>query len=186
MLAMGKALDYSKSAAKILLDVLCDFGDLALEADFFLTKKGIYRLAHDNPEMHGQCYAALRSLVRGGYLKCGKNDRFLISPKGRRQMKFLKIRAQKVDRGKWDRKWRIVIFDIPEKMRRERAALRSFLKRNGFVKLQNSVFVAPFANMDVLDFIRKEYKIEKYVNFIIGQTDRRENDSLLRKKFGLV
>ncbi len=186
ILAMGRILDRSKAAGRILFDILCDFGDIALEADFFLTRKGMYRLAHDSPEMHGRFRDDLHSLIKGGYIKREKNDTFLVTPKGRKQMEFLRIRAKKVCDGRWDRKWRIVIFDIPEKMRRERAALRSFLRRNGFVRLQNSVFVAPFANMDALDFIRREYKIEKYVNFIIGETDRRENDSLLRKKFGLA
>ncbi len=38
----------------------------------------------------------------------------------------------------------LVAFDIPEKLRAERAALRNFLYRSGFRKLQASVWVSPF------------------------------------------
>ncbi|MEK7178207.1 MAG: hypothetical protein AAB721_00910, partial [Patescibacteria group bacterium] len=44
----------------------------------------------------------------------------------------------------WDKKWRMVIFDIPEKKKLAREALRSKLKDLGFVKLQDSIWITPF------------------------------------------
>ena len=100
-------------------------------------------------------------------------------------MRWLKIQANNAGKREYEGSWIFVIYDIPERMKSERNMFRSFLKRNGFIKLQNSVFVSAFADLDDLDFVRHEYEIEKYVNFIVGKSDLREDDSLLRKKFGL-
>lgn len=114
-----------------------------------------------------------------------EGDRFYITPKGRRRAQRLKLQAPVKLPGEWDGKWRFAIFDIPEDMRARRNILRSILKRKGFIKLQNSVFVAPFADFDELDLVRREYGIEKYVNFLIAESAETDDDSLLRKKFSL-
>lgn len=54
----------------------------------------------------------------------------------------------------WDGKWRMVLFDIPEKDRRIRAVLRRSLAAAHFGYLQNSVWVSP----DPLDFERRIFK----------------------------
>ncbi len=46
-----------------------------------------------------------------------------------------------LDDGKWDGKWRILIFDVPEKRRIVRDVLRSKLKNWGLVPWQQSVWV---------------------------------------------
>lgn len=43
----------------------------------------------------------------------------------------------------WDEKWRIVIFDISEKFRKQRSALRSKLLSLGFGMWQESVYICP-------------------------------------------
>ena len=78
-----------------------------------------------------------------------------------------------------------MIFDIPEDMRAQRNFFRALLKRKGFIKLQNSVFVAPNADFDELDLARREYGIEKYVNFLIAESAATDDDSFLRKRFSL-
>ncbi len=49
-----------------------------------------------------------------------------------------------VRKKKWDGKWRVVIFDIPEKKKILRDIIRDHLKAVGFKKLQNSVFISPY------------------------------------------
>ncbi|MEK7160524.1 MAG: PaaX family transcriptional regulator C-terminal domain-containing protein [Patescibacteria group bacterium] len=43
----------------------------------------------------------------------------------------------------WDGKWRVVIFDIPEKKRQKRDNLRYKLKQLGFGQWQESVYITP-------------------------------------------
>lgn len=43
----------------------------------------------------------------------------------------------------WDRTWRLVIFDVEEKSKRDRDSLRWKLKELGFAMLQESVWISP-------------------------------------------
>src|SRR3990167_8974616 len=54
---------------------------------------------------------------------------------------------------RWDRKWRLVFFDIPEKKRAARDALRMKLKDLGFRELQKSVHISPYPCKDEIDFL---------------------------------
>jgi phenylacetic acid degradation operon negative regulatory protein len=55
----------------------------------------------------------------------------------------------------WDKKWRMVIFDIPEVTRRDRDFLRSQLQWLGFLELQKSVWIFPYEIKSELgDFIK--------------------------------
>ncbi len=49
---------------------------------------------------------------------------------------------------KWDKKWRMVIFDIPEKKNKERRALSTKLKDLGFYPLQESFLIYPLLNFN--------------------------------------
>jgi phenylacetic acid degradation operon negative regulatory protein len=44
---------------------------------------------------------------------------------------------------KWDGRWRLVLFDVPESCRRARDKLRMHLHNRGFGYLQNSVWITP-------------------------------------------
>jgi len=56
---------------------------------------------------------------------------------------------------KWYKKWRLVIFDVPEKRRKARDALRVKLIELGFGKWQKSVYISPhdFAK-DLKEFLK--------------------------------
>ena len=84
---------------------------------------------------------------------------------------------------KWDKKWRIVIFDIPEKKKKAREALRRKLKGLGFQELQKSVFVYPFECEDEIDFIVEVFEIRSYVRFL--RVKSFTNDEQFKIKFKL-
>lgn len=83
----------------------------------------------------------------------------------------------------WDRKWRIVIFDIPEKKRAARDALRNKLKELGFCELQHSVFICPYSCEDEINFINEVFETRQYVRLM--EVDRISNEAELLIKFGL-
>lgn len=47
----------------------------------------------------------------------------------------------------WDGKWRMIIFDIPEKRREVRGKLRQLLFKLGFGRLANSIYISPLDNL---------------------------------------
>lgn len=78
---------------------------------------------------------------------------------------------------KWDKKWRMIIFDVPEKKSKERRALSSKLKDLGFYPLQESVYIYPFECQNELDFICGFLSIDRYVNYCVLKTlDKREGE----------
>ena len=64
---------------------------------------------------------------------------------------------------KWDGKWRIVIFDIPENKRVIRSILRNRLKMWGFVSWQKSVWASKKNLTNKLRSLIKELDIEDWV-----------------------
>lgn len=91
--------------------------------------------------------------------------------------KLFEIRKPK----KWDYKWRIVIFDIWERRRAVRDRLRTLLQRNGFVKIQNSVWVYPYDCEELFVFLRTNLRLGKGIIYIVAEEI--ENDASLRKHF---
>ncbi|MBU4580146.1 CRISPR-associated endonuclease Cas2 [Patescibacteria group bacterium] len=82
---------------------------------------------------------------------------------------------------KWDGLWRLVMFDIPDKKKQAREALRAKLKTLGFYKIQESIFIHPYDCKNEIDFIKELYSIGPFVKFVIaGNID---DDFKLRKIF---
>ena len=84
---------------------------------------------------------------------------------------------------KWDGYWRLVLFDIPEKQRLGREALRAKLKQLGFYQLQKSCFIHPFDCKSEITFISEIYEVAPYVNFILVK--ELEGSAQLVKYFNL-
>lgn len=159
--------------------------DALIGDDFFMSRRGMYKFARRLQMGESQLDAVLRNLRKQGFIQKVGNDQYLITPKARRHKKILDAEETEWDQKGWDGKWKIVIFDIPEKQKYMRNIFRGFLKRKGFIRLQNSVFVSPYMNYEILDFVRRELKISRYVNFLEAKSADIEDDSKLRKKFDL-
>ncbi len=85
---------------------------------------------------------------------------------------------------KWDKKWRVILFDIPEKHKRARRALSQTLKNIGCLQFQKSVFVHPFECRNEVDFVIEFFSMRPYVRFIIA--DSVDNELDLKRRFGLL
>lgn len=68
-----------------------------------------------------------------------------------------------ISEGKWDGKWRLVIFDIPEKRKQARNLLRSSLKEWGFIQWQRSVWASKADCTEALRNFIKSVGIEDWV-----------------------
>jgi CRISPR-associated endonuclease Cas2 len=84
---------------------------------------------------------------------------------------------------KWDKKWRVLIFDIPENKRWIRQKIRMTLRSIGFLKLQNSVWVYPYDCEDYINLIKSDLKVGKSVLYMI--VDSIEYDNNIKKHFNL-
>ena len=84
----------------------------------------------------------------------------------------------------WDRKFRIVIFDIPVKKQTARMAFIQKLKDLGFYMLQKSIWVHPYDCVNEIATLRKLFEIEAYVK--IMKTEGIEEEYKLLKHFRLL
>ncbi|OGZ10224.1 MAG: hypothetical protein A3D65_03970 [Candidatus Lloydbacteria bacterium RIFCSPHIGHO2_02_FULL_50_13] len=66
----------------------------------------------------------------------------------------------------WDKKWRIVMFDVPERLKKLRQTLHFHLKELEFYQYQKSVFVHPYECSKEIEFILEFYGARKYVRFV--------------------
>lgn len=84
----------------------------------------------------------------------------------------------------WDGKWRLFIFDIPEKYRSARDTLRQKLKNLGMYNVQRSVYAYPFDCRRELEFLADYYGVGKYASY--AETSYTDIDKELRKRFKSV
>ncbi|MBU1032736.1 MAG: hypothetical protein ABII13_04745 [Patescibacteria group bacterium] len=101
----------------------------------------------------------LKRFERRGLIKAwtdGRGDeKVKLTTKGQEELIRYALRHTKIKRPKkWDKKWRVIIFDIPLEFNKTRDSLRSFLKKNDFVKLQRSVWVFPYPCEEVVELVR--------------------------------
>lgn len=127
-------------------------------------------------------------LIRHGYVKlestpAGKRAR--LTEKGEKYAALLgegKLRPRKTKH--WDKKWRLLVFDIPERYRRQRDQIRLTLVNLGFYKLQDSVWVYPYDCEDLVTLLKVDHKTGKNLLYVVA--DAIEYDQRLRAYFGLV
>lgn len=82
---------------------------------------------------------------------------------------------------KWDGKWRIVIFDIPERFKLAREVLREKIRELGLCQLQKSVWIHPFECEDEILFIAEAFEVEKYVEIITAE--KLSHGNIIKKLF---
>lgn len=106
-----------------------------------------------------------------------------LTDKGKLRALNLKFKALNNKRDQWDRKWRMVAFDIPNNFKSGRNALRYRLRLAGFYELQESLFLYPYdCEREIREFVEL-FKIEKYVRFAL--VDYIDDGERLEKLFRL-
>lgn len=118
---------------------------------------------------YGAFYQAIKELREKGYMELTKNDegRILmkLTERGKQEVQIRKMLKE----NKWDKKWRVVVFDIPEKHKKLRHALRWKLREWEFIPWQKSVWVSKKNIVEPLrDFI-KELGISPWIKVFLAE-----------------
>jgi len=122
-------------------------------------------------------------LVKRGLLKF-KDDHYQLTTKGERILRRWRLANYILNKPKkWDSKWRMVIFDIPEKKRRVRKQISSLFNQAGLYRLQDSVWVYPYDCEDIIGLLKTDFGIGKDLLYVIA--NEIENDRHLRIQFNL-
>lgn len=132
---------------------------------------------------------AIRSLYKSKLVgtKTEKNGTFtlILSKNGERIALSYNLEKMKIKiPTNWDKKWRVVMFDVPERLKKVRESLRYHLRNIGFCELQKSVFIHPFPCDDEIEYITEFYNARQHIRFLL--VEEVDNNLDLKKHFQLI
>ena len=108
-----------------------------------------------------------------------------LTERGRRKAGWMQIDSLRISPPKkWDKKWRIVMFDIPQVKKIYREAFRGKLKELGFRPFQKSVWIHPFNCGAEIDLLRTFFGLSEKELCLVTVEDI-GNDIELRRIFNL-
>jgi hypothetical protein len=105
-----------------------------------------------------------------------------LSLAGWRRVQKYTLETLEIERpSRWDEKWHMVMFDIPEKNKAARNAFSMKLKKLGFLQWQRSAWVYPFECETEIMTIAQVYGIDQHVTYaVISHTN---GAAQLQRKF---
>lgn len=188
---MGKIEEKSKKKGnrehlqKLILEVVADVGMLSVALVAPNVAKAMHKLGLVPKRRQNEYVRSSASKLARRGLLFYDGKRYRMTPKGEdtlRNWQFADFKLEKPK--KWDRKWRVIIFDIPEKKRNIRDQVRTIFRSAGFYLLQDSVWVYPYDCEDVLTLLKSDLGVGKNILYLI--VDEIENDRHLRESFNLI
>lgn len=111
-------------------------------------------------------------------------EKIKLTNKGLRFQKQLKIEETILNKPKeWDGIWRLISYDIPDRLKQKRDWFRLTLMRLGFLKIQESLWVYPFDCKEEIAIIAQDLGIAPYV--IVMITDNLPKEKEWENEFAL-
>lgn len=111
-------------------------------------------------------------------------QQMIITQKGKTRILEYSLDELEITKPKmWDKKWRIVIYDIPNRKKYLQEVMRETLKNLGFLAIQESVYIIPYPCYKEIEFLREYYHVGQYIKYLL--VDKLEDDSAYMTYFGL-
>lgn len=126
------------------------------------------------------CYAKRRSWITVKESAAGME--VVLTERGRRYRQLINLHQPLQDE-QWDGKWRIVIFDIPHKVKRRRDNLRYMLRQLGFVQLQKSVWITPYRCREHIEALKQLIGLHRGIHLVTAIEI--EHEAEFKRKFNL-
>lgn len=83
----------------------------------------------------------------------------------------------------WDKKWRLIFFDIPEEKKKMRDAFRYQLQKTGCAEFQRSVFIYPHPCFQEIESLAEELGVKEHIVLVTAET--LSNEFRFKNQFGL-
>jgi len=113
-------------------------------------------------------------LARQGYVSVGLLDNekvFKITEKGKDRLKAHMVSEEGINiPERWDGRWYLITFDIPETKKVVRNQLILTLKRHGFVNYAKGLWLIPYNPSRMVASLRKQLKLKTELKLIIAQS----------------
>ena len=122
------------------------------------------RKDHERKRIRQTLNALGRQEIIDSFEKRGKTY-LRITKKGHAAMQRFDIDTLVFPQRVWDKKWRLIFFDIPEQKGLARRAFQQRLEILGCMRLQKSVFVYPHPCQDEVDMLASFWDIIPFVHY---------------------
>ena len=164
----------SLSAGDLLVGFLCSA----------MSTRQMYRVAHRRAKRRFVVRRAIERLSSTGYIDIIRNQAHITLTGRNLLLMSAECLRNSLKTAKWDGKWRIVVFDIPQKHSDARRQIRTILKKAGFRMFQQSVWIFPHECSTLASLLNNNEVLKTRVVF--GVMESIGNDAKFRKAFGLT
>ena len=178
-----KAKYYSKEILKYLL--LAGAVYIAASSPYFAfyLTRNIARLRKLNRKKATSTFSYLKKRGLIEIKREGHDVRIALTKEGRKRAEKYQIDDLKIEEPKkWDKKWRVVIFDIPNTSRLVRDVFRRKLKEFGFYPLQQSIWIFPYPCQEEIKFLR-DFLGANQKQIQVLEVTKLENEGFFRNFF---
>lgn len=181
--------ELTRDAIKHILNALADSGRLnarqlvsAVNSEF--SNRQLRALGRKGGDI--ELKRLIHYLKARGYLNYvyGRGERavYHLSTTGWRRLDELKHQPLEDRVQKWDGKWRVLVFDIPEHRRSARDSLRRLIKQLGFIQMQRSVWIQPLPCEQEITEIKRAYGLDEH-SLTLFVVDSFDGEGEYRKVF---
>ncbi len=126
-------------------------------------------------------------LARQGYVSVGVLDNekvFKITEKGKERLKAAQVSEDGLSiPDRWDGRWYLITFDIPEKKKVARNQLIITLKKHGFINYTKGLWLIPYNPSKLVVSLRKQLGLKSEIKLIVAQAI--DNESKYRKHWDI-
>ncbi len=118
---------------------------------------------------------SVAGLEREGFIKRrnmrSQTGEYQLTEKGYGYMRKVMLKHVSIPRTTmWDKRWRVLMFDIPEDLVHIRREVSVLIREMGMKKMQNSVFVSPYPCVKEIKKLAEYYSVEKYLIYLETET----------------
>ena len=179
-----------RNLQKIILATVAAAGFLALAAVAPNSLQALAKLGIIDVKKKGRAEKTIINrardrLVHAGLLARNTQGFLQLTPKGEAKLRQLELRDYQLKKPRrWDRRWRVLIFDIPERKRLLRDRVRQTLVAIGFAQLQQSVWIYPYDCEDLIALLKADFGVGNNLLYLV--VEEMENERAFREHFGFA
>ncbi|MEK7096128.1 MAG: hypothetical protein AAB896_02450 [Patescibacteria group bacterium] len=149
------------------------------------ASRGLAHLLRKSPSKQINYSRLLYDLKRQGLVDVANQAgrvRYTITPAGAYRLQALALDEIRILSPRtWDKKWRLVAFDVPVKQSRQRQEFVARLHALNFFMLQRSLWIHPFPCFKEVEKIASHYNVLRHCSLMeIAQTDEASARKLRR------
>jgi len=159
------------SIEKELLKIILNIKNNELPTKYIESFSDIFKTARQKAEYSN----TIKRMIKKGIMKFVNKKgevAIVLTSKGKNisEEYFLQNYKQIKKPLSWDKKWRLVMFDIPEDKRKLRNLIRFHLKKIGFIQMQGSVWIYPYPCEEIVTIIKTNFGLGDEVVYVTTES----------------